>query len=513
MRLLLVIHRFGPEIVGGAERHALEYVRRLAARGHETTVATTRARDYRTWRDEYDEGESTLEPGASLGEGADSNDAAERGAPIRLLRFGVARERAPRRFEFLSRLAHRWPRSRRLSSAWMRAQGPDSPALAAWVAENARSFDAVILFNYLYYSTWSCMPACADRALLVPLAHDEPPLRLAAYADLFRAPRALLWSSRTELELLRERFGDGGLPAGLFQGGTGLDFGDDGGAAARRDPSDALREALAATDGSAWLALQSPEFAAALRGGRFFLSLGRIAEGKDADLLAALFADATGRARALAADSPRATPPGAPPSLEPSPSVAATLSTPSPLSASSLSASPLSVSPTQARAADPGGAASQVAGASLPPLLMVGPMELRDPSSVERAPSVLASNGAAPERVARALRGAALATLHASRHESLNLAAAESLAAGTPVLSRSASLATVELVEESGCGAVWRDAAELAPLLISEARRDAASRAERAARAIAYARAKFDWERTLDRLEEAVRFAATPPRS
>jgi glycosyltransferase involved in cell wall biosynthesis len=43
----------------------------------------------------------------------------------------------------------------------------------------------------------------ADRALLVPTAHDEPPIRFGVYADVFERPRALMCNTPEEITLIQ----------------------------------------------------------------------------------------------------------------------------------------------------------------------------------------------------------------------------------------------------------------------------------------------------------------------
>jgi len=61
--------------------------------------------------------------------------------------------------------------------------------------------------TYLYATTAEGMPLVADRAVLYPTMHDEPPLRLAIFDDVFARARALLFSTPEERELARIRFG------------------------------------------------------------------------------------------------------------------------------------------------------------------------------------------------------------------------------------------------------------------------------------------------------------------
>jgi glycosyltransferase involved in cell wall biosynthesis len=311
----------------------------------------------------------------------------------------------------------------------MRSQGPDSPELFRWVRDEAKRFDAVLLFNYLYYPAYRCLPSCAEKAVLVPLAHDEPPLALTAYHRLFAEPKALLYCSRTERKLLQERFGETGLPEKLFWGGTGMD---------------ANTQPTASEPASEWLAEQPTAFREAWASGRYFLTAGRIAEAKDSHLLAQDFADAF--------------------------------------------------------AASDG---------TLPPLLMIGPREMAEPHLLPDRPGVFLCASPASDATLSAFRQRALATLHASRHESLNLAAVESLAAGVPVLAHQRSEATVELINDSGCGAAWESPAQLRALLNEVAARSPEDREAIRARAVAFARERFDWGAVLQRLEEALEFAAS----
>ena len=52
-------------------------------------------------------------------------------------------------------------------------------------------FDAVVFFTYLYHPTYCGLQAAPERSVLVPTAHDEPPLRFRIYDALFALPRAL----------------------------------------------------------------------------------------------------------------------------------------------------------------------------------------------------------------------------------------------------------------------------------------------------------------------------------
>ena len=60
MRLLFVVQRYGTEVAGGAEQHCRQFATRLASRGHDVGVLTTRAMET-DWADAYPAGTTHLE--------------------------------------------------------------------------------------------------------------------------------------------------------------------------------------------------------------------------------------------------------------------------------------------------------------------------------------------------------------------------------------------------------------------------------------------------------------------
>jgi glycosyltransferase involved in cell wall biosynthesis len=186
-RVALVAQRYGAEVNGGAEALARR-VARLLAPDLDLTVLTTCALDYRTWANHYPAGTTELDG-------------------VRVRRFPVARERDVAAFDALSPRAYAAPDDLALGRRWMDAQGPDCPRLVAHLAAEGRGYDAVAFVTYLYRTTVEGIAAVADRALLVPTLHDEPPARLRIFDAVFGAARALVFSTPEERELARERFG------------------------------------------------------------------------------------------------------------------------------------------------------------------------------------------------------------------------------------------------------------------------------------------------------------------
>jgi glycosyltransferase involved in cell wall biosynthesis len=185
LRLAIVVQRYGVEVNGGSETLARQIAQLLAGE-LDVTVLTTCALDYRTWANHYDAGEQHVDG-------------------VRVLRFPVDEPRDPR-FDELSAQAYALPGDEELGRAWMRAQGPRTSVLLEHLRSDGSSYDAVAFFTYLYATTAEGLPIVADRALLVPTVHDEPPLRLRIFDEVFAAPRLLLFSTPEERELAHVRF-------------------------------------------------------------------------------------------------------------------------------------------------------------------------------------------------------------------------------------------------------------------------------------------------------------------
>jgi glycosyltransferase involved in cell wall biosynthesis len=186
VRVAVVVQRYGLEVHGGAETLA----RRMAEllNDHvEIEVLTTCAVDYLTWSDRYPVGADQVN-----------------GVSVR--RFSVPEPRDLYAFEEASRAAYEFPDDLALGHDWMRAQGPNSPDLLEHLQVHHSEYDAVVFVTYLYATTADGLPLVADRAVLVPTVHDEPPLRLRIFDEVFARARVCLFSTPEEHGLARERF-------------------------------------------------------------------------------------------------------------------------------------------------------------------------------------------------------------------------------------------------------------------------------------------------------------------
>jgi glycosyltransferase involved in cell wall biosynthesis len=191
VKILFVVQRYGDEVAGGAERHCREFATRLATRGHEVEALTTCAVSYMDWADHYPPGSERLDG-------------------VLVHRLAVTQERDWRFFGPLDRRVV-WgtkPVPLHLQLEWMRQQGPYVPDMGPWLAERAATYDVVVFFTYLYFTTWIGLPSASAVAptVLHPTAHREPSLDLPLFDQVFRLPSALALSTPEEAMIVQARF-------------------------------------------------------------------------------------------------------------------------------------------------------------------------------------------------------------------------------------------------------------------------------------------------------------------
>jgi glycosyltransferase involved in cell wall biosynthesis len=199
--IAVVVQRYGADVAGGSESLARAVAERLAAE-YQVTVFTTCARDYVTWRNELPAGAESL-------------------GGVEVLRFRTEKERDLDAFNALSEELYARAHSDEEELAWLERQGPYAPGLVEQLRAGRDRFQAVLFFTYLYFPTYWGLKAAPERAILVPTAHDEPPLRFRIYESVFATPRGMAFCSAPEEELVRSRFRLGAIPTTVA--GIGVD--------------------------------------------------------------------------------------------------------------------------------------------------------------------------------------------------------------------------------------------------------------------------------------------------
>ncbi len=202
MRLAFVIQRYGLEVNGGAELHCRWLAERLARR-HEVEVFATCALDYVEWKNHYP-------PGTEL----------VHGIPVH--RHRVKKTRNARRFASLSDLCFHETHSEQEEEAWVRENGPFSPALVKAVAAARDRFDRFLFYCFRYYHSYHGLPPVRDRAILVPTAEEDPAVQLGIMKRLFRSPRGVVYLTPEEQALVGDASGNGAVPSTVLGSGLNL---------------------------------------------------------------------------------------------------------------------------------------------------------------------------------------------------------------------------------------------------------------------------------------------------
>jgi glycosyltransferase involved in cell wall biosynthesis len=186
VKIAFIVQRYGTEILGGAEYACRLLAERLAER-HEIDVLTTCARDYVTWKNEYPEGTDRV-----------------RGVTVH--RFANARTRDIASFNRYSDWILHNAHDRADEMEWLRQQGPWCPALLEHLKQHHRAYDALVFFTYLYAPTVLGLQIDPGRSILIPTAHDEPPIRLEIFKDVFSLPVGIGYFTEVERTFVTTHF-------------------------------------------------------------------------------------------------------------------------------------------------------------------------------------------------------------------------------------------------------------------------------------------------------------------
>lgn len=197
MKVAFVVQRYGADVLGGSESYCRQMAERL--RNYwDIEILTTCAKDYMTWKDEYDPGLCRVD-----------------GIAVRRFRVDF-----PRTVALFNRIycalcaEHNEEKgeepgipSRELEERWIMEQGPYSSDFIRYIDSHSGKYDAFVFFTYLYGLSYYGLPKVSHKSVLVPTAHDEPPFHLSIFKDFFRLPRGFIFLTPEERELVRKVHG------------------------------------------------------------------------------------------------------------------------------------------------------------------------------------------------------------------------------------------------------------------------------------------------------------------
>lgn len=201
-KIAFVCQRYGLEVNGGAELHCRQLAERLNEY-YDVEVFTTCAVDYITWENVYPGGEEYI------------NEVLVRRFPVDFPRdmkmFGALSA------DIFSNKIH----STKNEEEWLRAQGPVSGELLHFIEDHYEEYQAIIYMTYLYYPTAVGILLDVPNKLLIPTAHDEPPIYLRHYKKVFQAPKGIIYNTTEEQAFIQKKFGNSQIPSVIC--GVGVD--------------------------------------------------------------------------------------------------------------------------------------------------------------------------------------------------------------------------------------------------------------------------------------------------
>lgn len=203
-KIAFVVQRYGLEVNGGAELLSRQLVEHLSPI-YDIEVLTTKAVEYITWKDEYFNDEDIVNG-------------------IRVRRFGVRKTRDSKKLGKLSSKIFGRPHTMEQEEKWFDLQGPLVPELIDYIEENESEYDAFVFMTYLYYTTVKGLPKVKDKAVLISTAHDEPPIYLDTFKELFKMPKALFYLTVEEKRFVERKFGVSGIINNDGLGGSGVEI-------------------------------------------------------------------------------------------------------------------------------------------------------------------------------------------------------------------------------------------------------------------------------------------------
>jgi glycosyltransferase involved in cell wall biosynthesis len=187
-RVAFVVQRYGSAVNGGAEL-VCRKVAHLMSTVWQVEILTTCALDYISWSNHYAEGTS-------------------QDGPVMVRRFATSEDRNIGEFSktYQDLGARAGSLSDQEEHRMLREQGPIVPGLAEFVAQHRDDYETFFFFTALYLTTVDVLPLVADKAVLVPFAHDEPLMQMRVFDKIFNSTRSYVFSTEEEMNFLQRRF-------------------------------------------------------------------------------------------------------------------------------------------------------------------------------------------------------------------------------------------------------------------------------------------------------------------
>ena len=204
-KIAIINQRYGADVNGGSEYYTKKLAEHLDDY-YDVEVLTTTALDYDTWKPYFSAGVN-IEDG------------------ILVRRFQVERTRNINLFKVINKMVQLFPGfNKLLEPMWIKLQGPYCPQLINYIKENKNHYDTFIFVTYLYYTTAVGLPEVAEKAILVPTAHDEYCIYFHIYEKIFKTPKGIIYLTEEERRFTEQLFKNNNIPHNIA--GSGVDVPD-----------------------------------------------------------------------------------------------------------------------------------------------------------------------------------------------------------------------------------------------------------------------------------------------
>lgn len=202
-KIAVVVQRYGLEVNGGSELYCRQVAEKLSDY-YDVDVLTTCALDYVTWKNYYQEGIEKINN-------------------VNVKRFKVDKERNIDKFNKLSQKVLNNPNeSYEDNINWMNEQGPICNGLLTYLDENEQKYKTVIFMTYLYWTTFFGLKNHPEKSILIPTAHDEPPIYLNIFEETFKKPKFIAYNTIDEKIFVNNMFKNEYIKSDMF--GIGVDL-------------------------------------------------------------------------------------------------------------------------------------------------------------------------------------------------------------------------------------------------------------------------------------------------
>ena len=202
--LAFVVQRYGEEFVGGSES-LCRVVAEMLARDRPVEVLTTCAKEYVTWKNEYEPGISMLNEVRVRRFAVDFERDRRFHETLHAILGGMPLTAYPQQKALMRQMVARSPVEQQRSC--LKLQGPYSTTLLEYLASHHEAYDLIAFFTYLYPTTfYGSQRVPRHKRLLIPTAHDEAPIHFPVFREMFARFPAYVFLTPEERSFVEETF-------------------------------------------------------------------------------------------------------------------------------------------------------------------------------------------------------------------------------------------------------------------------------------------------------------------